>query len=415
MVLVLAAAGPAVADPDSAPVELGGFFGAQYLPRDIGIGNEMNPALRPRSAPVFGGRVSIIAHDVAGDERGHLDVGVETELGFAAAFTGPGTTNNGPYFSPVLDWRANVLLRLSIGRVQPHVLLGGGFAKDLSVKSYIDSDIVGEVYWGVGTTFLAGDNWHIRFDLRQDVFPRMGSGTASAFEGTLGLSVPLGGHKRHEVVLPAAEPAQEPAKAEPAAQPAVADTDADHDTIAGDKDKCPDVAEDIDGFEDDDGCPDPDNDTDGIVDADDKCPQQAETVNGFQDKDGCPDELPQAITVAGPALKFSAASAKLDAADETTLKPVIDVMVSNPDLKVEVVGHPEAAGKKGEELAQRRAEQVRWYLIQHGVADVDRLTSKVGDVAAKGGAVIDLQVVQAKAADGQAQPAPAPAPAPATP
>lgn len=65
--------------------------------------------------------------------------------------------------------------------------------------------------------------------------------------------------------------------------------DRDGDGIADVDDECADSAEDYDGFEDEDGCPDPDNDGDGIADADDVCPDQAETFNGFEDDDGCPD------------------------------------------------------------------------------------------------------------------------------
>ncbi len=54
-------------------------------------------------------------------------------------------------------------------------------------------------------------------------------------------------------------------------------------------DKCPNVAEDKDGFQDEDGCPDPDNDKDGIPDIHDKCPNDPEDFDGFQDADGCPD------------------------------------------------------------------------------------------------------------------------------
>ncbi|MBU8897756.1 OmpA family protein [Corallococcus sp. M34] len=50
--------------------------------------------------------------------------------------------------------------------------------------------------------------------------------------------------------------------------------------------------EDLDGFQDDDGCADPDNDNDGIPDVADKCPNEPETVNGFEDQDGCPDTVP---------------------------------------------------------------------------------------------------------------------------
>ncbi|MBN1575337.1 MAG: OmpA family protein [Chitinispirillaceae bacterium] len=65
--------------------------------------------------------------------------------------------------------------------------------------------------------------------------------------------------------------------------------DDDHDGIKNDVDRCPKDAEDIDGFEDADGCPDTDNDKDGISDANDKCPVEAEDKDGFKDDDGCPD------------------------------------------------------------------------------------------------------------------------------
>ncbi len=65
--------------------------------------------------------------------------------------------------------------------------------------------------------------------------------------------------------------------------------DSDEDAIADDEDKCPDITEDFDGFDDEDGCPDYDNDEDGIYDTKDKCPDNAEDFDGFLDRDGCPD------------------------------------------------------------------------------------------------------------------------------
>ena len=67
------------------------------------------------------------------------------------------------------------------------------------------------------------------------------------------------------------------------------DLDNDNDGIPDTTDGCPDQAEDKDGFEDTDGCPDPDNDKDGLSDRVDQCPDQAEDKDGFQDDDGCPD------------------------------------------------------------------------------------------------------------------------------
>jgi hypothetical protein len=65
--------------------------------------------------------------------------------------------------------------------------------------------------------------------------------------------------------------------------------DADHDGVPDDVDQCPELAEDRDGFQDADGCPDWDNDDDGIGDADDRCPNAKEDMDGFEDADGCPD------------------------------------------------------------------------------------------------------------------------------
>ena len=65
--------------------------------------------------------------------------------------------------------------------------------------------------------------------------------------------------------------------------------DRDGDGIPDKEDLCPDEPEDLDGFEDEDGCPDGDNDSDGVPDKDDKCPDLAEDPDGFEDNDGCPD------------------------------------------------------------------------------------------------------------------------------
>ena len=65
--------------------------------------------------------------------------------------------------------------------------------------------------------------------------------------------------------------------------------DSDGDRVLDREDQCVDKAEDRDGFQDADGCPDPDNDKDGILDGADRCRDDAETTDGFQDEDGCPD------------------------------------------------------------------------------------------------------------------------------
>jgi hypothetical protein len=65
--------------------------------------------------------------------------------------------------------------------------------------------------------------------------------------------------------------------------------DRDGDGVRDRHDRCPDLAEDADGFRDDDGCPDPDNDRDGVPDLRDGAPDQREDYDGFEDADGIPD------------------------------------------------------------------------------------------------------------------------------
>ena len=67
------------------------------------------------------------------------------------------------------------------------------------------------------------------------------------------------------------------------------DADFDDDDILNRDDRCPEVSEDVDGYEDEDGCPELDNDGDAIEDTKDACPLSPEDRDGFQDDDGCPD------------------------------------------------------------------------------------------------------------------------------
>jgi outer membrane protein OmpA-like peptidoglycan-associated protein len=65
--------------------------------------------------------------------------------------------------------------------------------------------------------------------------------------------------------------------------------DTDGDGMPDAVDGCPSVAEDRDGYEDEDGCPDEDNDRDGVPDERDRCPNKRETNPRAADADGCPD------------------------------------------------------------------------------------------------------------------------------
>ncbi len=163
--------------------------------------------------------------------------------------------------------------------------------------------------------------------------------------------------------------------------------DNDRDGLNDDCDKCPDQPEDMDGFMDEDGCPDPDNDGDGIIDAHDNCPDEAEDMDGFQDTDGCPDPdndgdgvldavdqcpgTPAGIEVdaAGCPLvaelkedvvlegvTFASGNAELKASSFEILDKVVESMLAWPDVTFEIQGHTDNTGSKS---LNRRLSQDR--------------------------------------------------------
>jgi hypothetical protein len=141
------------------------------------------------------------------------------------------------------------------------------------------------------------------------------------------------------------------------------DPDNDHDGIADAADKCPNVPEDRDGFEDLDGCPDLDNDHDGIPDAVDRCPNQPETINGNEDDDGCPDDGVSLIKIAhdridlAEAIQF-APDGKVASASYNVLGQLGATLRAHTEiLKVKIVVHQ----------AEAHAAAIRDWLLQYGI------------------------------------------------
>jgi outer membrane protein OmpA-like peptidoglycan-associated protein len=153
------------------------------------------------------------------------------------------------------------------------------------------------------------------------------------------------------------------------------DVDNDGDGIDDVYDKCPDRAEDFDGYQDKDGCPDVDNDEDGVLDKDDRCPGKPETFNSYQDTDGCPDEVPVVFPMAN--INFRTGSAEIAFSDPVpVLEEVARIMRENPEINVMVEGHTDNIGgdKMNLNLSQRRAEAVKAYLVNLGIS-VDRFNT----------------------------------------
>ncbi|MGE5187178.1 MAG: OmpA family protein [Acidobacteriota bacterium] len=399
------------------PLEATGFFGGQYFSKDVGLGGSTFAEQRPQSSPLVGARVSVIAlPNVAGDDELHLDLGLEGEVAMATAFTGYGfTSGRDSYFSPVFGWRGDLLVRLSAGNIKPHLVLGAGGASVRSSSPYMTKETVGELVWGLGVTFVIDQRWQLRFDGRQGLLPTMSGGTASTFEGSIGIGTSFGIPKEHLAPRHVEPPPERPAPPPDVDRdgdgipdafdqcPNEAETvngitdddgcpeqDPDGDGILGAADQCPQEAEDFDHFQDEDGCPDPDNDHDGIPDAHDACPNQPETVNGFEDEDGCPDTIPadlDAALAAATAVRFEAGKARVSNAAKKALERAVAMLRAHPTVHVTLTVHPDKADKadKAGELAKKRGESIKWYMQDEGVA-AEQVTVVVSSapVAAKG-------------------------------
>lgn len=151
--------------------------------------------------------------------------------------------------------------------------------------------------------------------------------------------------------------------------------DTDKDGVLDKFDECPTEAGTMPN-----GCPDPDPDKDGIKADKDKCPEQPETVNGFQDDDGCPDELPEIVkrftgTIAG--IEFDFGKASIRPTSFALLDKAAETLTTYPDLKILIVGHTDNVGprQRNLDLSLKRAQSVKAYLVSKQV-DENRIQSE---------------------------------------
>jgi OOP family OmpA-OmpF porin len=220
--------------------------------------------------------------------------------------------------------------------------------------------------------------WHI---YEPDALHRSSEGQADAHYVSLGLSLfvrPSPPPRTRAGMLLAINPMDAP--------------DGDHDGVPDVVDDCPDVVEDHDGWQDDDGCPDRDDDNDNFPDSEDRCPRQSETPNGFEDEDGCPDELPaseETVTRLGGYLRtrqrvyFPVSRAQIQPYAMGALRAVARYLIDHPEVRVRVEGHADDRGTRrtGFELSLRRAVAVVNFLVEQGVARSRLEPLGLGDLA----------------------------------
>lgn len=152
--------------------------------------------------------------------------------------------------------------------------------------------------------------------------------------------------------------------------------DRDHDGVPDDRDRCPDIPEDRDGVQDEDGCPEHDADQDGVPDSQDKCPTEKETINGYKDEDGCPDQGPAQVIIENGHItilknvNFEEGSSHIRGDSYSILNQVALVMRAHPEIKrIRVEGHTDELGthEYNMQLSRERAARVRDYLVSRGV------------------------------------------------
>ncbi|MCB9713842.1 MAG: OmpA family protein [Myxococcales bacterium] len=149
--------------------------------------------------------------------------------------------------------------------------------------------------------------------------------------------------------------------------------DRDRDGFLDDDDACPDQP----GVEPD-GCPLKDTDGDGFLDPDDACPEQAENRNGFEDDDGCPDELPDEVKSFDgiiDGIYFDVDRATIRPRSRPVLERAVSVLQRYPGLRIEISGHTDTTGdyEHNLQLSMERAAAVEEYMVVRGVDD-DRIS-----------------------------------------
>lgn len=142
--------------------------------------------------------------------------------------------------------------------------------------------------------------------------------------------------------------------------------DADGDGVPDSEDLCPNVA----GPAENKGCPYADTDKDGVIDKEDEC------INtpGPAENKGCPivkEEVKEVIQTAFDNLQFVSGKAEIKSISYTSLRNLAKILGENNTLKLRIAGHTDSQGSAESNmiLSRKRAEAVKTYLKQYGVAD----------------------------------------------
>ncbi len=137
-------------------------------------------------------------------------------------------------------------------------------------------------------------------------------------------------------------------------------TDDDGDGFMSDVDACPSQAETVNGYLDNDGCPDvlPDRDKDGRLDEADQCPDEPEDLDGNADEDGCPDPDDDADGVADREDKCPRVPGVVEAGGCPDPDRDGDTVVDRLDNCPDEPGTPANAGCKAKQLVRLTGDKI---------------------------------------------------------
>lgn len=373
--------------PERNMIEVGVFGGILVPARDLELFEPRRTRPRQGFLPL-----ATVAPDV-GVRLGYYPLrflGIEAE-----GATMPTSTLDDGYPAQLWAGRAHVVGQLPFSTIAPFVVVGGGLLAVDSHPLTLGRDIDQAFHLGIGTKIFLDRRFALRIDLRDEITPRRGikGGATNSIEALLGVSITLGRMRDRD----------QPSEPEPDATPATP-RDGDHDGFVDPKDECPSEAgvapdgcpapadPDGDGFlgADDacpseagvapDGCPDRDADRDGVLVPDDACPDAAEEFNGFEDGDGCPDTVPDAVrsfTGRLDGVNFELSRSTLTKASLPVLDEAVKVLSQYPTIRIEVSGHTDNSGRRegNMRLSQARADAVKQYLVEHGI-DEGRIVTR---------------------------------------
>ncbi|RKH04277.1 OmpA family protein [Corallococcus carmarthensis] len=160
------------------------------------------------------------------------------------------------------------------------------------------------------------------------------------------------------------------------------DKDTDKDGVPDKDDACPNEA----GPASERGCPVKDTDKDGVPDKDDACPNEAGPASerGCPAKEQKPPEEPkpqpppeETTSPLEHIVQFPVNQSEFQENEQRQLDSIAAYLKAHPELSIRIEGHTDNSGPEeaNRTLSQQRANRVREYLIQKGIAGA-RLEAK---------------------------------------